>query len=118
MCSPIDVDAPHGKSGSPKGAQKGKGKSTGKAPSFDGDCTYCWKYGHKREDCRQLHQVDNDQQWQGTKDDEEDPEVDEIMSQDVEEDTAEPDVLYGLESHAQRSPNEDPGKNNIPPVKN
>jgi hypothetical protein len=44
-----------GKGKGGKGA-KGKGEGDvvqGEAAQFDGDCGYCWKYGHKRADCRQ-----------------------------------------------------------------
>jgi hypothetical protein len=63
-----------GKSGSNKGASKGnfggygkgfeasgfkgKGKGAdggkGEAKNFDGYCNYCWKYGHRKSECRML----------------------------------------------------------------
>ena len=58
--SPMDVDMasmwPKGKSkGKGKGKKgKGKGKSeeSGKGRvSFDGNCNYCWKYGHRASEC-------------------------------------------------------------------
>ena len=36
-----------------KGKDKGVMKSTGKSKKFDGHCSYCEKYGHKKADCRQ-----------------------------------------------------------------
>jgi hypothetical protein len=41
---PMDVSA----------ATKGKGKEKGKSKNvkFDGECTYCGKYGHRKADCR------------------------------------------------------------------
>lgn len=36
-----------------KGKEKGVMKASGKARRFDGYCSYCEKYGHKKADCRQ-----------------------------------------------------------------
>ena len=36
-----------------KGKEKGVTKASGKARRFDGYCSYCEKYGHKKADCRQ-----------------------------------------------------------------
>ena len=36
-----------------KGKEKGVMKASGKSRRFDGYCSYCEKYGHKKADCRQ-----------------------------------------------------------------
>ena len=41
-----------GKNGK-KGKEKGVMKASGKSRRFDGYCSYCEKYGHKKADCRQ-----------------------------------------------------------------
>jgi hypothetical protein len=40
----------YGTKGKGKGADGGKGENK----SFDGYCNYCWKYGHRKSECRML----------------------------------------------------------------